>query len=117
MGEDLKRGLVEAIGDQSPEFAARFDYEDDFEPWLGDRIGVGVVLDDVGEPTPLIAIQVTDRDAAATTLSDLLAYLEEQDPEDESGYAFTGDYVVVAPRPGVGRSGRLRGRGGLTGRQ
>ena len=97
MGEDLKRGLVEAIGDQSPEFAARFDYEDDFEPWLGDRIGVGVVLDDLGEPTPLIAIQVTDRDAATTTLSDLLAYLEEEDPDDESGYAFTGDYVVVAP--------------------
>ena len=97
LGEDLKRALVESIGDQDPEFAARFDYEDDFEPWLGDRIGVGIVLGDLEEPTPLIAIQVTDRDAAEATLSDVLAHLEEDDPEGGSGFAFTGDYVVIAP--------------------
>ena len=89
---DLKRALYDLIAEQSPDFADAVDYEDDLEPWLGNRVGFGVILDDPDEPVGFGAIQVTDRDAAAEALPRILG----EDAADLPGFAFTSDYVVIA---------------------
>jgi len=91
--DDLKAAFFEFVGEQDPDFAAEFDYETDIAPWLGDRIGVGVILDDPDRPVPLVAIQVSDRDAAAETLPRLL---RPDASGGVAGFAFTGEYVLIA---------------------
>jgi hypothetical protein len=89
---DLKRVIYDIIAEQDPDFAADVDFDEDLAPWLGDRVGVGLILDDPGVPVALVAVQVTDGDAAAEALPRLF------DEEDVGlvAYAFAGDYVVFA---------------------
>ncbi len=89
---DLKRVIYDMIAEQDPDFAADVDFDEDLAPWLGDRVGVGLILDDPGVPVALVAVQVTDGDAAAEALPRLF------DEEDVGlvAYAFAGDYVVFA---------------------
>ncbi len=89
---DLKRVIYDIIAEQDPDFAADVDFDEDLASWLGDRVGVGLILDDPGVPVALVAVQVTDGDAAAEALPRLF------DEEDVGlvAYAFAGDYVVFA---------------------
>lgn len=86
---DLKRELFELIQADSEELSG-LSYEEDIEPWLGDRAGVGVVsVAGADEPVPLLAIQITDTAAAEDALAEV---------GDESvGWYVSGDYVVVLP--------------------
>ncbi|MDQ3782280.1 MAG: DUF3352 domain-containing protein [Actinomycetota bacterium] len=90
---DLKEAMFEAAAGQDPGFAEEFDYEEDIEPWLGDRTGIGVILDDPARPIPVAVLHVSDREAAAETLPRLLA---SEDPDEQAGFAFVGDYAVIA---------------------
>ena len=78
------------------------DFEDDVEPWLGNRIGVAAV--DLGEqaPTPVAVVEVTDADAA----DDGLEQLRECGTDgvlgdlggdsDVIGWSIEGDWAVLA---------------------
>lgn len=90
---DLKEAMFEAAAGQDPDFAEEFDYEDDIEPWLGDRTGIGVILDDPARPAAVAVLQVSDREAAAEILPRLLALEESREP---AGFAFVGDYALIA---------------------
>ncbi|MBA2337806.1 MAG: DUF3352 domain-containing protein [Acidimicrobiia bacterium] len=90
---DLKQALFEAAAGQDPDFAEEFDYEDDIEPWLGDRTGIGVILDDPARPIPVAVLQVSDPDAAAEILPRLLTFEQSSEP---AGFAFVGDYALIA---------------------
>jgi hypothetical protein len=46
------------------------DYQDDIEPWLGDRFAVAAV-DSGGDPAPIFVAQVSDEDAADAGLTKL----------------------------------------------
>lgn len=87
------------------------DFKKDVEPWLGDRIGVGVFPDIDGdkEPEVEVAIAYTDRTAAKAALdraivnaakhqdalSELDAPVEPNEP-NKTGYAFADGYVIVS---------------------
>lgn len=81
--DDIKRLLLEEAVPN-----CGLDYDEDLEPWLGDRIGFAVGPD----ATPLIAVQVTDEDAARTTLPALAECLDLPDP----GIVFSEGYAVLS---------------------
>jgi hypothetical protein len=89
------------------------DYKKDVEPWLGDRIGVGVFPDMNGDKKPEfgIAVAVTDEEAAKVALDKAIANAgkvvnpTKSPPSDaligpakpaKTGYAFTGGYVILS---------------------
>lgn len=90
------------------------DYKKDVEPWLGDRIGLGVFPDVDGDKVPEAgaAIAVTDEKAAKVALDKIIAKItrsrkgqsnESRAPGSGSstlagngGYAFTDGYVVFS---------------------
>lgn len=67
-------------------------FEEDIEPWLGDRAGVAVMGAGEGEePVVAVALQVKDGDAALAFLDEHLA-----DNSEEVGYYLESDYVVFS---------------------
>lgn len=69
------------------------DYAKDVQPWIGDRIAVAAVPSAKGESAaPVVALQVTDAEAAADGIT---ALAECGEAGEEFGFAFTGDYVVI----------------------
>jgi len=106
--DDLRRawfeGLVEASGCSS------LDYEDDVAPWLGSRAAVAAV--DLGgeTPTPVVAIQVTDEDAARNGLDEVRRCLvgspvdlggdygveSDEQTAERLGWAIEGDWAILA---------------------
>lgn len=79
------------------------DYKKDVEPWLGDRIGVGVFPDIDGDKMPEVgaAIAFTDRDAAKKALDTAIANAAKGagagKVQKKTGYAFTDNgYVILS---------------------
>jgi len=98
--DDLRRWVFEMMQDDG--VCENLDYGDDVEPWIGDRVAVAAVPGDEDEVTPLVALQVTDQDAAATGV-EALADCSEAD-EADFGYAFTGDYVLLTESTSLAES-------------
>jgi hypothetical protein len=88
--DDLRRYFFEKIQDEGE--CANLDYGGDIEPWIGDRVAMAAVPDDKDAIAPLVALQVSDQDAATTGLK---ALAECGEAGDEFGFAFVGDYVLM----------------------
>lgn len=101
--DDLRRWAFEEIrGDSCTDLA----YDEDVAPWIGDRVAVAVLPPEKtgGEPVPMVALQVTDQDAASSGLDAVAACAEKNAGGAEGGevaFAFTGDYVVLAETQAV----------------
>jgi hypothetical protein len=111
-----KTDLRELIAEKAlPALGCDLAYEDDFEPWLGDRAGFAAVpVDDT--VTPVIAVQVTDEEAAREAVGAFEKCAEEnggslasmgmddefaEHPEsgdDAPGFDFVGDYMVITEK-------------------
>ncbi|WP_148574406.1 hypothetical protein [Nocardioides caldifontis] len=89
--ENLRRSLVEAFLTDAP--CDDLTWNDDFEPWLGQRLGAGV-RPGGDEPVPFVVVQVTDETKATDAVEEIAACGEE-DPE-LPGMAFVEDYMVLA---------------------
>jgi hypothetical protein len=89
--DDLRRYVFEKIQDEGE--CKDVDYEEDIAPWIGDRLGVGAVPQGEDDVAALVALQVTDQEAAPAGL-DALARCGGGD-DAEFGYAFSGDYAVI----------------------
>jgi hypothetical protein len=107
------------------------NYKTDVEPWLGDRVGVGVFpdLDADKQPEVGIAIAFTDQGAAKAALDKAIAHqtiahktiahktiAPKSKTKPEMGYAFAEDFVVVsdttahaAALVGAGKTASLAG--------
>lgn len=72
------------------------DYKRDVQPWLGDRIGVGVFPGMGGDKKPemALAIAFTDRSAAQTALDKAIAHAGNK--VETVGYSFADEYVIVS---------------------
>ncbi|MEP7034499.1 MAG: DUF3352 domain-containing protein [Actinomycetota bacterium] len=72
------------------------DYKKDVEPWLGDRIGVGVFPAGGADSKPEIALAIafTDQSAAKAALDKAIANATTQ--VEMVGYAFADGYVVLS---------------------
>lgn len=82
--------------EKSGEAPEGISFEEDIEPWLGDRMGVAIMPAGEGEePVVAVALQVEDGEAATAFLDEHLA------EQDEAGYYVDGDYVVVTQTESV----------------
>lgn len=107
-GDDLRRLVFEAM--QSEQVCTDLDYEQDVAPWIGQRVAVAAVpVDEAdagdaggdelkGAPVaPVVALAVTDREAAEQGLETLLAC---DDAAGDYGLAFVGDYALISDTAG-----------------
>lgn len=85
--QDIRKPLLEdLIGE------CDLDYEDDVEPWVGNRIGVAY---DADIETPVVAVQVRDQGKARTGISKLA---DCGGPDAGTGIAFLDGYALVTPK-------------------
>ena len=89
--ENLRRSLVEALLTEAP--CDTLTWKDDFEPWLGERMGIGVRRGG-DEPTPFAVVEVADEGAARDAVR-AIAECGDEDPE-LPGTAFVDEYLVIA---------------------
>ncbi|WP_248960486.1 DUF3352 domain-containing protein [Sphaerisporangium perillae] len=89
-GDDPRKALFELLRKDSKDLAG-VDYARDVEPWLGDRVGIGVLAPRAGSATPgvAVAVQVTDQTQARTGLPKLTG-------GEMKGLAFREDYAILA---------------------
>ncbi|MEU8267949.1 DUF3352 domain-containing protein [Sphaerisporangium sp. NPDC049002] len=90
-GDDPRKALFDLLGKNSEDLA-KVDYARDVEPWIGSRLGFGLLAPQSGKRTPqvAVAVQVTDEAGARTGLAKLNAGGELK------GLAFREDYAILA---------------------
>ncbi len=96
--DDLRKRLFEKALEDS-EGCSDLDYDDDIGPWIGDRAAVAAMPsdDEGGQPEPLLALQVSDEDAARDGIQALIDCSAQGDGSDDiQGIAFVGDYALLA---------------------
>jgi hypothetical protein len=72
-------------------------YDDTVEPWLGNKFGFAAMPSaDGGDPEPLVVIETTDTAKAGDAFDTLDACAKDTGSSDDFGYAFSGDYAVLA---------------------
>jgi hypothetical protein len=91
-GKDLRRSLFEALADEGE--LDGVDYARDVEPWLGQRVAVAALPPAQGEEEPgaLVAVQVTDEEAAREGIGALAEASDEEAP----GVVVRDGYALVA---------------------
>lgn len=94
--DDVRKKIFEWIQDSGT--CTDLDYDDDIEPWLGDRAAVAAVDQGHDDPDPVLVVQVKNQDKAEDGLNELVNCGNEAggESEDIGGYAFNGDWVVLA---------------------
>lgn len=94
--DDVRKKIFEEI--QNSGACTDLDYDDDVEPWLGDRAAFALVDQGNDHPDPVLVVQVKNQDKAEDGLNAIVNCGNEGtgDSEDIGGYAFNGDWVVLA---------------------
>jgi len=75
------------------------DYKRDVEPWLGDRIGIGVfpAMDSDKKPEVALAVAFTDEDAARAALDKAISKQAGSTSKvQQVGYAFADGFVILS---------------------
>ena len=85
--------IVEKALEGSP--CKSFDYDNDVQPWIGSRAGLGGVLLGDDKPAPVLVLQVKDADKAESGFAELTKCAEVDDDED-FGWTISGDYILVS---------------------
>ncbi|MEV7970441.1 DUF3352 domain-containing protein [Sphaerisporangium sp. NPDC088356] len=90
-GDDPRRALFDLVSKDSEDLA-KVDYARDVEPWIGARVGFGLLSPLPGKRTPevAVAVQVTDEAGARAGLAKLNTGGELK------GLAFREDYAILA---------------------
>jgi hypothetical protein len=94
---DVREVVFDAMADQVG--WGHVDFDEDVAPWLGKRLAVAVYppAGGSGAPTPVLALQVTDRADAARGLGVLRrSAAANGHPAGPTGWAFAGDYALIA---------------------
>lgn len=100
--DDIREKAFEWMAEEEEAFAA-IDYAEDIEPWLGDRLALGLVPNGSDEPYVGIALEVKDEDAANAGLTKLQEATNASG-EDGDGldWYFHGSYAVLTTTDAVG---------------
>ncbi|GAA0953925.1 hypothetical protein GCM10009560_77200 [Nonomuraea longicatena] len=87
-GDDMHKALFDTFKGLGA--GGDIDYAKDIQPWLGDRVGVGVLPPAAGkkEPGIVVAVQVKDEEQAKAGLNKLMG-------EDKPGLSFREDYALI----------------------
>ena len=97
--DDPRKKLWEVVTkDAGNDCVAKFAYDTDIAPWLGDRVGAALRPGGTAEkPNVAVAIQVKDEAAAKDSLTRLFAC----DKHDDTELRMKDGYAIITP-PGVG---------------
>src|SRR5699024_2796582 len=93
---DFRETFFEWMAEDDPAFES-IDYQDDIEPWLGDRMGMGIVPNGESEPYFGIALQVKDEEAADAGLTKMREMDDSPDAEEALDWFFHNGYAVLTP--------------------
>jgi hypothetical protein len=89
--KDLREAVFDEVLAGAP---CELDYNDDIEPWLGDRAAAAAVDLGEDEPTPVFVVQVNDADQAEAAFE---KFNDCAPGEGESaGWAISGEWAVLA---------------------
>jgi hypothetical protein len=108
--DDPRKKLWElATKDAGNDCVAKFGYDSDIAPWLGDRVGAAIRPGGTeNDPNVAVAVQVTDEDKAKDVLTRLLACDQSADTDlrMKDGYAIltpkgAGDATLAAVAKGT----------------
>ncbi len=92
LGEiDLREELADLLIAESG--CDGLSYDEDIEPWLGERIGLAAVALTTDTPSPLIALEVRDEDAATEGIAAVTECVGEQ---DSTAYSVEDGWMLVA---------------------
>jgi hypothetical protein len=102
--DDVKKAIFERILEQAP--CDDLDYEDDLEPWIGDRAAVAAVDAGSESPDAVLVLQVTDAEKADKGLAairdcgqgstDSSGGSEDHAQSETGGWVIEGDWAVIA---------------------
>ncbi|GAA1144576.1 DUF3352 domain-containing protein [Nocardioides aquiterrae] len=93
--DDVRKWVFEEVQGSTP--CGDLDYEEDVEPWLGDRMAVAAVDNGADQPEPVIVLQVSDEGAADRGLAALRDCSGEQLAWNiADGWALLGETQDVA---------------------
>jgi len=93
--EDVRKAIFEAM---QADTGCELDFAEDVDPWLGERLGVGVFAPTDGdrEPQVAVALQVKDEDTALAGIEELFACEEEAADDSPEGFAYYNEYLIIA---------------------
>jgi Protein of unknown function (DUF3352) len=95
--DDVRKKIFDSMQDDG--VCADLDFEKDIDSWMGQRIALAAVERE-GEKTPavVVVLQIKNQDDAEKGLEKLVACGNEEtgESEDFGGYAFNGDWVILA---------------------
>ncbi|NUS50849.1 MAG: hypothetical protein HOQ22_07385, partial [Nocardioidaceae bacterium] len=91
--DDLRRAVFDQIRQDSPDCKS-LSYDDDVEPWIGNRVAVAAVPDAKRIALPVVALQIGDEAAAKKGMQAIL----DCSDGDEVGISFSGDYALVTEK-------------------
>ena len=99
--DDLRRWVFDRL--QGESVCENLDYDGDIAPWIGDRLALAAVpAGRAGEgPVPLLALQVTDPDAAAKGIT---ALAECGEVGEDFGFALADGYALISDSEAHARS-------------
>ncbi|MFI9553366.1 DUF3352 domain-containing protein [Nonomuraea endophytica] len=91
-GEDPRQALFDSAK-KDDERLSKLDFAKDIDPWLGSRIGVGVLPPAGGKKEPgfAVAVQVKDEEQAKAGIAKLMG-------EEKYGLAFRDDYAIITEK-------------------
>lgn len=98
---DIREKAFDWMAEEDEAFAA-IDYQEDIEPWLGDRMALGIVPNGGEEPYFGIALQVKDEEGADAGLTKLQEATNAGEGDDGLDWYFHGDYAVLTTTAAVG---------------
>jgi hypothetical protein len=90
--DDLRRAVFRQVQEEGG--CTDLDYAQDIAPWIGERVAVAAVPASGHRVVPLVALQVTDQDAARTGVRKLAACADQ----GTLGAATSGDYVLLTEK-------------------
>ena len=96
--DDIRKAIFDRIHGEID--CDGLDYEDDIEPWLGERAAVAAVDTGADTPDPVFVLQVKDADAAEKGLE----AIKDCAGADEGGWAIDGDWAVIAETDEIAES-------------
>jgi hypothetical protein len=92
--DDIRKAIFDEI--QGDLDCDGLDYEDDIEPWLGDRAAVAAVDNGGDTPDAVFVVQVKDAEAADKGMATIKDCALGEGGDDEGGWAIEGDWAVIA---------------------
>lgn len=98
---DIREKAFDWMAEEDEAFAA-INYQEDIEPWLGDRMALGIVPNGGEDPYFGVALQVKDEEGADAGLTKLQEATNSSSGADGLDWYFHGDYAVLTTTDAVG---------------